>query len=120
MTFQKFKNNSYCVGGKHYFGTKNISGEISVNKKIGKEIKFLVGQCVVCNKRKAMIVSDNTIQAERLSDFFKNLGKKSLMYQKRWQKTYSKNLAELWILQRTLLQQQLPEILKMLCQQYQN
>ena len=52
MTFQKFKNNSYCVGGKHYSGTKNISGEISINKKTGKEIKLLVGQCVVVTRYK--------------------------------------------------------------------
>ena len=67
---------------------------------------------MVCNKRKAMIVSDNTIQAEGLGDFFKNLGKKGLNVSKKWQKMYSKILAELWILQRTLLQQQLLEILK--------
>ena len=60
-----------------------------------------------------MIVSDNTIQAEGLGDFFKNLGKKSLNVSKKMAKTYSKILAELWILQRTLLQQQLLEILKM-------
>ena len=32
---------------------------------------------MVCNKRKSMIVSDNTIQAEGLGDFFKKLGKVS-------------------------------------------
>ena len=31
--------------------------------------------------RKSMIVSNNTIQAARLSDSFKNLGKKDLLYQ---------------------------------------
>ena len=113
MTFQKSKTNSYCVGGKHFSGTKNITGEITVNKKTGGEIKLLIGKCMVCNKRKAMIVSDNTIQAEGLGDFFKNLGKKGLKYQKRWQKMFLKILVELWILQRTLLQQQLLEILKM-------
>ena len=77
MTFQKFKTNSYCVGGKHYSGTKNITGEITVNKKTGGEIKLLVGKCMVCNKRKTMIVSDNTIQAEGLGDFFNNLEKRA-------------------------------------------
>ena len=33
-----------------------------------------------------MIVSGNTKLAEDLGDFFKNLGKKSLLYQKKWQK----------------------------------
>ena len=51
MNSQKFKTNSYCVGSKHYSGTKNVTGEITVNKKTGKEIKLLVRKCVVCNKK---------------------------------------------------------------------
>ena len=113
MTFQKFESNSYCVGGGQYSGTKNISGEITLNKKTGGEIKLLVGKCMVCNKRKTIIVSDNTIQAEGLGDFFKNLGKTGLNASKKMAKKYSKILAELQILQRTLLQQQLLEIPKM-------
>ena len=34
-----------------------------------------------------MTVSDDTIEAEGLGNFFKNLGKKDSMYRKRWQKT---------------------------------
>ena len=36
----KFETNSYCVGGKHNSGTRNISGEITINKKTNKEIKL--------------------------------------------------------------------------------
>ena len=75
MNSPKFEKNSYCVGGKHKSGTKNITGEITVNKKTGREIKLLVGKCVICNRKKSMIVSDNSIQAEGLGRFFKNLGK---------------------------------------------
>ena len=75
MNFQKFQSNSYCVGGKHHSGTKNITGDITSNKKTGKQIKLLVGQCLMCDRKKSMIVSDNTIKAEGLGDFFKNLGK---------------------------------------------
>ena len=75
MSFQKIKTNSYCVGQKHYSGTKNIVGEITLIKKTGREIKLLVGQCSICNRKKSMIVSDNTIKAEGLEDFFKNLGR---------------------------------------------
>ena len=75
MTFQKFKTDSYCVGGRHRSGTKNIVGEITINKKSGKEVKLLVGKCVICDRKKTMIVSDNVIQAEGLGSFFKNLGK---------------------------------------------
>ena len=54
---------------------KNIVGEITINKKTGKEVKLLVGRCVICDRKKTMIVSDNVIQAEGLGSFFKNLGK---------------------------------------------
>ena len=75
MSFNKFKTGGYCVGGRHKSGTKNIVGEITINKKTGREVKLLVGKCVICNRKKTMIVSDNVIQAEGLGDFFKNLGK---------------------------------------------
>ena len=77
MSFQKFKTNSYCVGQKHYSGTKNVIGEITLNKKTGREIKLLVGQCSTSNRKKSMILSDNTIQADGLDSFSKNLGKVS-------------------------------------------
>ena len=88
---QKFENDSYCVGGRHKSGTTNIVGEIRNNKKTGKDIKLLVGQCVVCNRKKSMIVSDNVIQAEGLGDFFKNLGKKGLNVSKKMAKNVLKN-----------------------------
>ena len=78
MSFQKFKSDFYCVGGRHKSATKNIVGERTFNEKTGKEIKLLVGNWVICDKQKSMIVSDNVIQAEGLGDFFKNLGKKRL------------------------------------------
>ena len=88
MNSQIFKTDSYCVGGRHRSGTKDITGEITVIKKTGKDTKLLVGKCVICNRKKSMIVSDNTIKAEGLGDFFKNLGKKGLNVSKKWQKTY--------------------------------
>ena len=95
MNSQKFKTNSYCVGGKHYSGTKNITGEITVNKKTGKQIRLLVGKCVICDRKKSMIVSDNTIQAEGLGDFFKNLGKVSSKAAKKLAKNELKNPSRL-------------------------
>ena len=91
MNSQKFKPDSYCVGGKHRSGTKNISGEITINKKTGREIKLLVGKCMVCNRKKSMIVSDNTIEAEGLGDLFKNLGKKGLNVSKKTAKNVLSN-----------------------------
>ena len=91
MNSQKFKSDSYCVGGKHRSGTKNITGEITINKKTGREIKLLVGICMVCNRKKSMIVSDNTIEAEGLGDFFKNLGKRGLNVSKKMVKNVLSN-----------------------------
>ena len=88
---QKFQSDSYCVGGRHRSGTKNIVGEIRNNKKTGKDVKLLVGQCIVCNRKKSMIVSDNVIQAEGLGDFFKNLGKKGLNASKKMAKNVLSN-----------------------------
>ena len=84
-------SNSYCVGGRHYSSTSNITGDITINKKTGKEIKLLVGKCMICNRKKTMIVSDNVIQAEGLGDFFKNLGKKGLNVSKKMAKNVLSN-----------------------------
>ena len=91
MSFQKFKSDSYCVGGRHRSTTKDIVGDITNNKKAGKEVKLLVGKCVICNRKKTMIVSDNVIQAEGLGDFFKNLGKVSSKAAKKLAKNALKN-----------------------------
>ena len=51
MSFQKLKTISYCAGQKHYSGTKSINGEITFNKKTGREMKILNGQCVICKRK---------------------------------------------------------------------
>ena len=55
---------------------KNIVGEIAFNRKTGRETKLLVGHCSVSNRKKSLMVSDNTLENENLGDFFDNLGKK--------------------------------------------
>ena len=40
MSFQNFKTNSFSVGGKHRSGTENITGEITVNKKLVKRLSY--------------------------------------------------------------------------------
>ena len=70
MSFQKFKSDSYCVGGRHRSATVKIYGDIT-----SKGSEVLIGYCSICNRKKSMTVSDNTIKAEGLSSFFKNLGK---------------------------------------------
>ena len=91
MSSKKFETDSYCVGGRHKSGTKNIVGEIRNNKKTGKEVKLLVGKCMICDRKKSMIVSDSVIQAEGLGSFFKNLGKVSAKAGKKLAKNVLKN-----------------------------
>ena len=70
MSFNKFKSDSYCVGGRHKSATVKIYGDIT-----SKGSKVLIGFCSICNRKKSMTVSDNTIKAEGLGSFFKTLGK---------------------------------------------
>ena len=65
MSFQKFKTDSYCVGGRHRSATLKIHGDIT-----SKGGKVLIGYCSVCNRKKSMTLSDNTIKAEGLGSFF--------------------------------------------------
>ena len=83
MSFNKFKTNSYCVGGRHLSATKNIYGDIT-----SKGSKVLIGHCSICNRKKTVTVSDNTGKARGLSDFSKKLGKKGIICPKKCQKTF--------------------------------
>ena len=75
---QKFKTISYFVGGRHYYGTNNISGFIT-----SKGTKMLKGNCVKCKRNKSMTVCDATIEAERLKDFFKSVGNATFNFGKK-------------------------------------
>ena len=70
MSFNKFESDSFCVGGRHKSATVKIYGDIT-----SKGSKVIIGYCSVCNRKKSMTVSDNTIKAEGLGSFFKILGK---------------------------------------------
>ena len=54
---QKFKTNSYCIGGRHYSGTNNIRGFIT-----SKGTKIIKCNCVKCKRNKSMTLSDATIE----------------------------------------------------------
>ena len=73
----KFKTNSYCVGGRHYSGTNNISGATN-----SKGTKMLRGSYTKCRRNKSMTVSEATIEAEGLKDFFKSVVKATLNFGK--------------------------------------
>ena len=82
----KFKSDSYCVGGKHRSSTVKLYGDIT-----SKGSKVLIGFCSKCQRKKSMTVSDNTIEAEGLGDFFKNLGKSAVKVGKKFAKNVLKN-----------------------------
>ena len=86
MTFNKFKEKSYCVGGRHISATKNIYGEIT-----SRGSKVLIGFCSICDRKQSMTDSDNTIKAKGLSSFFKNLGKISVKAGKKLAANIRKN-----------------------------
>ena len=65
MSFQKYKSDSYYVGGRHRSATIKIYGD-----KASKGSKVPIGYCSVCNRKKSMSVSDNTVKAEGLGSFF--------------------------------------------------
>ena len=75
MSYNKFINNSYCVGRKHYSPTTNIYGDITnTGISMGRSVKILRGNCMICDRNKSLIVSERTIDGEGLGDFFKHLG----------------------------------------------
>ena len=86
MSFNKLENDSYCVGGRHRSATTKIFGNIT-----SKGNKVLIGYCSICNRKKSMTVSDNTIKSEGLGNFFKNLGKKGLNVSKKIAKNVLSN-----------------------------
>ena len=86
MTFQKIKSDSFCVGVRHKSATTKIYGDIT-----SEGSKVLIGYCSICNTKKSVTVSDNTIQAERLGNFFKSLGKSSVKVRKKLDKNVLSN-----------------------------
>ena len=74
----KFKTNSYCVGGGQYSGTDNIRGFIT-----SKGTKMLKGSCTKCRRNKSMTVFDATIEAEGLKDFIKSVGRATVNFGKK-------------------------------------
>ena len=48
MSFNKFKSDSYCVGGRHRSATVKIYGDIT-----SKGSKVLIGYCSILTEKKA-------------------------------------------------------------------
>ena len=86
MKFNKFRKDSYCVGGRYRSATTKNYGDIT-----SKGSKVLIGYCSDCSRNKSMTVSDNTVKAEGLGYFFKNPGKKRLNVSKKVAKNVLSN-----------------------------
>ena len=76
--FYKFKNNSYCIGGRDYSSNNNMREVVT-----SKGTKMLKINCVRCRRNKSVTVSDATIEAEELKDFFKSVGKATVNFIKK-------------------------------------
>ena len=46
---------SWCVGGKHYSNTNNITQYEKVTPKTKKLVKIIKGKCTICNRNKSQI-----------------------------------------------------------------
>ena len=86
MSYWSFESDFYCVGGTHRSDTKNVCGVIT-----SEGSKKPIGYCSFCSREKFLTVSDNTIQAKGLGDFFKNFGKKGFKISKKMAENVIKN-----------------------------
>ena len=72
MSFEELKTSSFCAGARYH------SNAISIESVVAKTVrKLLICQCVPCNRRKTLIVSDNTRAAEGVCRVLKKLIRKS-------------------------------------------
>ena len=46
---------TWCVGGKHYSNTNNITEYEKVNPRNKKLVKVIKGTCDICNRNKSQI-----------------------------------------------------------------
>ena len=64
MSFQKFKTNFFALAKNTTLGQRSLLVRKHL-KKTGREINILVGQCSICNRKKSMVVNDQTITSKR-------------------------------------------------------
>ena len=46
---------TWCVGGKHYSNTNNITQYEKVNPRIKKLVEIIKGRCSICDRNKSQI-----------------------------------------------------------------
>ena len=53
--FKIIMTKTWCVGGKHYSNTNNITQYEKVNPKTKKLVKNIKGSCSICGRNKSQI-----------------------------------------------------------------
>ena len=56
MSFQKFKSDSFCVGGRHRSATTDNYGNLT-----SRGTKVLIGYCSFCNRKKSITQSKQKV-----------------------------------------------------------
>ena len=46
---------TYCLGGRHYSDTNNITQYEKINPRTKKLVKIIKGQCDICGRNKSQI-----------------------------------------------------------------
>ena len=49
---------TYCLGGRHYSKTNNITEYGKVNPRTKKLVKIIKGSCSICGRNKSQIFSE--------------------------------------------------------------
>ena len=55
---------TWCVGGRHYSNTNNLSQYEKVNPRTKKLVKIIKGTCSICGRNKSQIISKQMTRGE--------------------------------------------------------
>ena len=57
LIIPNINDKTYCLGGRHYSNTNNITQYEKVNPKTEKVVEIIRGTCNICNRNKTQIFS---------------------------------------------------------------
>ena len=67
MSFEKFKTDFDCVGGRRHSSTRSLEGDVTLTGQ-----KILIGKCVHCGRKTSKIICYNTIAAKGMDKAFEH------------------------------------------------
>ena len=59
-------NQSYCLGGRHYSKTNNITQYEKRNPKIKKLVKIIKGTCSICGRKKSQFFTKSMTRGQNV------------------------------------------------------